>query len=370
MKLPELPSIGNASTSQSHLAELHQYANNLLDEDSASYEAIQSKSSSKSFLSTFMSSGTLEDRVSALTLLVQESPIHNRKAFGSLLSLSKKKSRNQALIALSALKDLLSQGSVLPANRKLRSFARQPALLSALSEAKLAKSWKPADGLPRKLQKFHLMYWAFEDWLKKAYLELLRALEVWCNDEIEFARSRALTFVWELLKERPEQEENLLRLLVNKLGDKEKKISSRASYLLLQLQIHHPLMKGVIVSAIESDLLFRPGQSLHAKYYAVITLNQTVLSAKEKDVANKLLAIYFKLFAFLLAESHERNTTEPTSKRSSANGLNHQRRKFKLKDTKKANMQKGDNDLNEKMMSQLLTGVNRAFRFAQTDDAT
>ena len=369
-ELPELPLIGNASISQSQLAELHQYANNLLDQDSASYEAIQSKSSSKSFLSTFMSSGTLEDRVSALTLLVQESPVHNRKAFGSLLALGKKKSRNQALIALGALKDLLAQGSVLPANRKLRSFTKQPALLSALSETKLIKNWKLGDRLPGRVQKIHLIYWAYEDWLKKTYLELLRALEVWCNDEIEFARSRALTFVWELLKERPEQEENLLRLLINKLGDKEKKISSRASYLLLQLQIHHPLMKGVIVSAIESDLLFRPGQSLHAKYYAVITLNQTVLSAKEKNVANKLIAIYFKLFAFLLAEPHRRDNTAPTLKRNSMNGPEHPRKKTKLKDKNKGDVQKCDNELNEKLMSQLLTGVNRAFRFAQTDDAT
>lgn len=316
-----------------------------------------------------MSSGTLEDRVSALTLLVQESPVHNRKAFGSLLALGKKKSRNQALIALGALKDLLSQGSVLPANRKLRSFTKQPALLSALSESTLAKNWALSDAIPGRVQKIHLIYWAYEDWLKKAYLELLRTLEVWSNDEIEFARARALTFVWELLKERPEQEENLLRLLINKLGDKEKKISSRASYLLLQLQIHHPLMKGIIVSAIESDLLFRPGQSLHAKYYAVITLNQTVLSTKEKDVANKLLAIYFKLFAFLLAEPYKRDYSDSKPKHTSLNGIAPQRRKIKLKNKKKVEVQNNDVDLREKLISQLLTGVNRAFRFAQNDDA-
>ena len=368
--MPELPLKGNASASQQLLTELHQYAKSLLDEDSAVYETNQSKSSSKSFLSTFMSSGTLEDRISALTLLVQESPLHNRKAFGSLLALGKKKSRNQALIALSALKDLLAQGSVLPANRKLRSFNKQPALLCALGEIKQSKSWTPDNGLPGKIQKIHLIYWAYEDWLKRTYMELLRALETWCNDEIEFARSRALTFVWELLKEKPEQEENLLRLLINKLGDKEKKMSSRASFLLLQLQVQHPLMKGVIVNAMESDLLFRPGQSLHAKYYAVITLNQTVLSAKESKVANKLIDIYFKLFAFLLAESHRRDTVNRKFNGSSADGHGLQRNKSKLKESQKADMEKGDTELNEKLLSQLLTGVNRAFPFAQVDDAT
>lgn len=352
------------------MKRLHEYANKLLDEDSAAYETIQSKSSSKSFLSTFMSSGTLEDRISALTLLVQESPLHNRKAFGSLLALGKKKSRNQALIALSALKDLLAQGLVLPANRKLRPFVKQPALLNAVSGITQFKNWTPDDELPGKLQRIHLIYWAYEDWLKRAYLELLRALETWSNDEIGFARSRALNFVWELLKEKPEQEENLLRLLINKLGDKDKKISSRASYLLLQLQGQHPLMKGIIVDAIESDLLFRPGQSLHAKYYAVITMNQTVLSAKETTVANKLLDIYFKLFAFLLAEPSRRDKVGLGTREGPADGQGIHRKNTKTRGKQVANVEKRDTELNEKLLSQLLTGVNRAFPFAQTDDAT
>jgi hypothetical protein len=31
-------------------------------------------------------------------------------------------------------------------------------------------------------------------------------LEIWCNDEIEFSRTRAVSYVYELLKEKPEQE--------------------------------------------------------------------------------------------------------------------------------------------------------------------
>ena len=59
-----------------------------------------------------MASGTLEDKVSALTLLIQESPLHTMKAFENLLGLARKKSRNQALLALGALKDLLGQGEI------------------------------------------------------------------------------------------------------------------------------------------------------------------------------------------------------------------------------------------------------------------
>jgi ribosome biogenesis protein MAK21 len=246
-----------------------------------------------------MSSGTLSDKISALTLVVQESPVHTTKSFESLLTLAKKKSRGQAVTALGALKDLLGVGVVLPADRRLRTFAAQPGLLGTLEEDTISE-WKSGQKLPGRITKAHLVSWAYEDWLKESYFDMLKVLESWCNDEVEYARSRAVTYVYELLKEKPEQEANLLRLLVNKLGDPEKKISSRTSYLILQLQTSHPLMKPVIIRSIEDELLLRPGQSSHAKYYAINTLNQTILSAKEEDVAQKLLDIYFELFVTIL----------------------------------------------------------------------
>ena len=64
----------------------------------------------------------LEDKISALTLMVQESPLHSVKPFENLLGQAKKKSRNLALMALAAMKDLLGQGVLLPKDRKLKAF--------------------------------------------------------------------------------------------------------------------------------------------------------------------------------------------------------------------------------------------------------
>jgi ribosome biogenesis protein MAK21 len=321
------------------------------------------QSSSHKFMSTIMTSGTLEDQVSALTLAVQESPLHNMKAFSNLLGLCKKKSRNHALLALGALKDLLCQGVVLPSDRKLRWFGSQPGLLNALQGC---KSWNESQALPEGLQNTHLLLWAFEDWLKTAYFELIQVLESWCNDEIEYSRARSLTFVWELLKEKPEQEENLLRLLVNKLGDKAKKVASRASYLLLQLETAHPNMKETIVKAIESDILFRPGQNLHAKYYAVITLNQTVLSTKDQPLSRKLLDVYFALFRSMLKH---KKSDQPDNLKAFKKGekLN---RKAMVRAKKQADVERVEEETSEKMLAQVLTGVNRAFPFAELDTAT
>lgn len=351
--------------------ELHVYADELLEAEATQYsESHMAKDSSHKFMSTIMSSGTMEDKVSALTLMVQESPLHNMKAFEQLLGLSKKKSRTSALMALAALKDLLGQGVLLPPDRKLRVFARQPALICALQGK--AAYWKTGEKLPGNLQKVHLVAWAYEDWLKRQYFEMLKILEVWCSDEVEYSRNRALTMVWELLKEKPEQEENLLRLLINKLGDRDKKVSSKSSYLLLQLQTTHPLMKGVIINAIESDLIFRPNQSPHAKYYAVITLNQTVLSMKEQEVANKLLEIYFALFVGLLKKEKEREKQEKKiNKDGLPQGGGGKPGKMARRKAEKAATQehKAEEELREKLIAAVLTGVNRAFPFAKTDDA-
>ncbi|KAK0304242.1 RNA-binding ribosome biosynthesis protein mak21 [Friedmanniomyces endolithicus] len=359
---PDMPSVRT-------IDELHKHASALLVAENATYSASHlAGSSSQKFLSTVMTSGTLEDKISALTLLVQESPLHTMKAFENLLGLAKKRSRNQALMAVAALKDLLGQGVVLPGDRKLRAFDKQSGLLSAL-QGKSAR-WNKGEALPGAIEEKHLMMWAYEDWLKRMYFELLQILENWCNDEVEYARSRAITYVFELLKDKPEQEENLLRLLVNKLGDNDRKISSRVSYLLLQLENTHPAMRMVVTNSIEADCLFRPGQSLHARYSAIVTLNQTILSQKEEGVANKLLEIYFSLFVQLLKPVEQKAASSQAQPSDRSQGGGGKAGKMALKKRKaEERSEEAEIQTRDKLMSQVLTGVNRAFPFADTNDA-
>ncbi|KAE9376794.1 CBF-domain-containing protein [Stipitochalara longipes BDJ] len=373
--LPPLPNPEGVDSARYRdaIANLKGYALSLLESDGNLYTSKHlSSSSSHRFLSTIMSSGTLSDKVSALTLVVQESPVHTTKSFESLLTLAKKRSRGQAVSALGALKDLLGVGVVLPAYRRLRAFASQPGLLGTLQESPFT-SWKLGEKLPGSISKAHLISWAFEDWLKESYFDMLKVLEGWCNDEVEYARSRAVTYVYELLKEKPEQEANLLRLLVNKLGDPDKKIASRASYLLLQLQTSHPLMKPIIIRSIESELLLRPGQSSHARYYAINTLNQTILSGKEEEVAQKLLSIYFDQFVSLLKKPETLTTPAGpvvNHKGQIQGGGAPMGKKAKAKVAKENEAKATSEETTEKMISAVLTGVNRAFPFSKTDDLT
>ncbi|POS87128.1 hypothetical protein EPUL_000721 [Erysiphe pulchra] len=376
--LPPLPAkkVEDPSVYKDVIANLKGYASSLLEAENQLYASKNlSSSSSQKFLATIMKSGTLSDKISALTLVVQESPIHTVKSFESLLGLAKKRSRGQAVIALAALKDLLGTGTVLPSARRLWKFEDQPCLLGTLFENSV-RYWKAGQELPGNLSQAHLISWAYEDWLKDSYFEILKIMESWCNDEIVYARSRVVTFVYELLRDKPEQEANLLRLLVNKIGDPDRKIASRTSFLILQLQNSHPLMKPIIIRSIESEILLRPGQTMHAKYYAITTLNQTILSAKESDVAKSLLKIYFELFVLVLKNNETPKSTleaplsKVNSKKEIQGGGSSPGKKAKAKKIIEQQSKLTTEETNEKMISALLTGVNRAFPFSNSDDIT
>ncbi|KAL8882015.1 MAG: hypothetical protein Q9198_000900 [Flavoplaca austrocitrina] len=353
---------------------IHEYAKSLLNTENERYASQDpSANSTQQFYSTIMSSGTLSDKISALTLSIQESPLHNMKTLDALVGLARKRSRGQAVEVLGALKDMFGLGYLLPPDRKLRHFATQPDLVSSFSSE---LTWTAGDPLPQSLTEPYLIHWAFEDWLKGMYFEVLKILETWSNDEVVFARGKAIDYICQLLKEKPEQEANLLRLLVNKLGDKDKKVASKTSYHILQLQTAHPLMKPVVVSAIESGLLFRPNQSLHAQYYAVITLNQTVLSSKEEDLPKKLLDIYFSLFAKLLAKPDSKATSEVAhpikvnQKGEIQGGGGPAGKAARRKAARNEKATIVEEDLREKMLSAVLTGVNRAVPYFNTANET
>ena len=171
----------------------------------------------------------------------------------------------------------------------------------------------------------------------------------------------------DLLTTKPEQEQNLLKLLVNKLGDAENRVASRASQMLVDLLVAHPGMKMIVVREIE-QLLLRANTPQRAQYYSLITLNQTILTSKETEVANKLVEIYFVAFRRILKLSEEeqpqKSEAEPEKKKG-------RKKKGKNEPVKK----KGDagldaDELQVKMVGAVLTGVNRAFHFAKIADET
>ena len=123
-------------------------------------------------------------------------------------------------------------------------------------------------------------------------------------------------------------------------------------------------MKSIILHEME-NLLFRPNTSIHAQYYTIITLNQTILTSRDTTVANRLVEVYFILFVKLL-----RGGVSEGEKAAAANtGKKLKRRKKKKRgavDWEELNQQEGE--VTSKILSAVLTGVNRAFPFSNVEN--
>ncbi|KAK7006768.1 CCAAT-box-binding transcriptional factor [Favolaschia claudopus] len=390
------PPLGAASSSlptvnATQLSSFTTRAANLHANDINTFQTSSSSNSSASeanFLSKIIQSGTLSDRLSALTLLVQSSPLHNTRSLETLKGMAErgkgKGGRDESLKALRCIVDWWIGGGA--PERKLKYMRDQPLSHPSVTDQ-------------------HLLLWYFEDWLKKYFFSILQILEALSLDPLSYVRTQALNLISTLLREKPEQEQNLLRLLVNKLGDTEKAICSRASHHILQLLQSHPSMKSVIVREIIALVLRPPAPpptsstpsthirftddpkpkakpkpeekrttgNIHARYYATITFNRL-------EVALQLIDVYFELFKELLGEGNVADgeddaPSEATGKKTAEISVDKGGRvreggkgkgKGKVEVRGAAGFAEVE-DAQSKLISAILTGVNRALPFAKME---
>lgn len=130
---------------------------------------------------------------------------------------------------------------------------------------------------------------------------------------------------------------------MNKLGDPSQKVASKSIYCLTQLLHKHSNMQAVVLAEVEK-LLFRVNISTRAQYYGLCFLSQFYLNHDEPTVARKLIEVYFAFFKACI------------KKVSSCSNQD---------DTNVIFVFKGDVD--SRMMSALLMGVNRAYPYAKLE---
>ncbi|KPJ17552.1 CCAAT/enhancer-binding protein zeta [Papilio machaon] len=171
-----------------------------------------------------------------------------------------------------------------------------------------------------------LKLWYFEDQLKELYGSYVEALNKFAHDSVEANKEKAVSSMSYLLMHHPEREKMLLTNIINKLGDPSQAVASKVIYHLCQLLFNHPNMKAVVLAEIEK-MLFRTNISSRAQYYGICFLNQFFLGKDDSKIAENLIRIYFSFF--------------------------------------KASIKKGEID--SRLMSAILTGVKRAYPFADKD---
>ena len=322
--------------------ELKQKAYNLLRRENEAYAFTQKDRYGNEFRTKVLQTGTASDRLSATILAIQESPLHAMSHFDRLTVMLQSKNRTAFLQSISTTKDLLIT-TLLP-NRKLKALLEQ----SSLGH--------------RNMNTGHLIHWAFEDHLKQFYFQMIQIFEHLSHDPLVFVRNHLVSHFEELLREKPEQEQNLLKLLVDRLGDTDRNIASKASFYILQIEDSHPGMRRIISKDIER-LFFTDQDHPHAQYYSIVTLNQTVLTKQDKELSEYLLEFYISAFTYVLngggSQGTQRSQTDLTK-------LSKKKRMKKVAKRKRHDRHVADAALDEsrsKILSGLLTGVNRAFPF-------
>ena len=338
----------NVSTKTQYLKSLFKHAQSLAQDESRAYEQHKMRTSASdfAFFKTVCRSGTLNDRISALSLAAQESPLHTLTHLETLMTFARKKSRRESIQAIDALVEMFVS-SILP-NRKLAFFAENAGLDQILTwmskydqfgphlfEKHLAKQCAEA-------VKISLIFWYAEDFIKTKYYELITILEKLLHDTVQHTRSKCMIHVYTMLSKKPEQERTLLALLANKLGDLDRQISSKAVHLLKELLVTHAGMKSVVIAEIER-IVFRNGTSERCRYCALVMLSQIMFSktASDMQASRSLLNLYLSLFQDLVS-SHQ---IEKNSKNAAV--------------TRQAGV-----GIESKTIAAILTGIVRAIPFA------
>lgn len=315
-EFPKAEEPHNHSKSDMEVIELKSEAKRLLDGETKAFELKESKSrdSEKMWLKTALSQGTSTDKVAASVILIQNKPKYNLTRLASLVSQVKAAKQNQGIQVACTLKDLFLSDLLHPEHTLLKFDEQNLDKLDSLT--------KSQDASKNKL----LTYWYFEDQLKEQYEKFICSVASVASDTVEANREKAVPILTELLQNNAEQEQKLLELIINKIGDPSSKVASKTVFCLTKLIHEHPNMKMVLLKEVEK-FLFRRNMSPRAQYYATCLLTQFLLSKDDKEVATSLIDLYFAFF--------------------------------------KACLKKGEPD--SRMMSAILMGVNRAYPFADLD---
>ncbi|KAJ9184828.1 hypothetical protein P3X46_004516 [Hevea brasiliensis] len=310
------------------------------------YEQSTGQTGDIKMLVTTQRSGTAADKVSAFSVLVGDNPIANLRSLDALIGMvTSKVGKRHALTGFEALKELFIS-SLLP-DHKLKTLLQRP--VNSLPETK--------DGYSL------LLFWYWEDCLKQRYERFVFALEEASRDMLPILKDKALKTIYALLKSKSEQERRLLSALVNKLGDPQNRGASNADFHLSNLLSDHPNMKAVVIDEVDC-FLFRPHLGLRAKYHAVNFLSQIRLSHKGEGqkVAKRLIDVYFALFKLLITEAENSQKADKSGKAKDRNTSN---------PVKELKVESSESyvELDSRLLSALLTGVNRAFPYVSSTEA-
>ena len=223
----------------------------------------------------------------ALSLIVKKDPESSLEYVRSLIKQSYKKDRKQAFIAIDTLQELFSK-ILLPADRKLKTFSQliteNQSENSTFSDSELCSFY-------------------YENMLRGIYMEYVDFLGKCTNDSLDYFKKLAISIVADCLMERPEREETLLSILINKLGDPTHEIAKHTIQNILKILRKHGNMTAVFTGEIQQYVERVQNKSL---YFYISCLNKIVFYEDDPEYISDILKLYFSQFK-RLSRGHETN---------------------------------------------------------------
>lgn len=192
------------------------------------------------FYENLVSSGTHRDKSSAFSLLISSNPIFYIPHLKNWMNWIKGMRRESKIEACGTLAECFVE-SILP-ERKLLYL-----------EQRKKTNVFPSESVQ--------LIWFAEDSFKRAFAELILLLESLIKDPLTFAREKALSILSSMLSSKPEQEAAILKLLVSRLADSDKKISGKASFCISQVLKQHPAMSLVVIDAVWQEVVAKSSAS-------------------------------------------------------------------------------------------------------------
>ena len=271
------PSTPSELSALSHQFNRHlKHTSHLLAKD-------QTYTKETALLTKMQRQGTLGDKVTALVLKVQSSKQQTEHfldfpALQALLALAEKPNRREAESAIIALKELFSE-HILP-NYALKS-------LSQTSAPSLQA--------------------AYEAQVKSHYHRYLSTLSLQLSNSVSHFKQQIIRLLADLAALKPEGREKILSLMINKLGDPDKKVPTTVVLEVTRLGRRRRFMMEEIVREIGS-FIFRSQQSAKSKFYSVVLLNALKIQENEQSAIKLMIQICLKLFPSLQNESEHTKT--------------------------------------------------------------
>ncbi|CAB9509250.1 CCAAT/enhancer-binding protein zeta [Seminavis robusta] len=269
--------------------------------------------------------GTLKDRIAAMSLSLSQNPVHSFHTIDGLLQMACGTQQAGGLpnsrvaqLAAEALEDLFAK-TFLPPNRKLESLReRLPPFLVGSGQKQISDQ----NNLPNNLSPRLLLLWRFEEMVKEKFQMFLKNyLTKTLQEGLETSKISALRTASNLLRSVPEGEAMILSLLVNKLGDPNKKLAAAANNQLKTVLEEHPNMQVVIAREVQ-QLAHRPHLSQSALYNCITFLNQMKLEKASRENSERaslpanLITTYFKFFKIAIGSNKEEKTWGETGSKS------------------------------------------------------